>query len=358
MKTKFATLSLAELQQIYTKPCVRAEGEGFYLRKVGYTGQRQNPDLQIHVPCMGLPVENDSPINLMHGFIDMPRIAEAMNLAPDFRVGFIFCKDFFLKPEPHREICHITLCDPESASHILIITAFNTEEKVFGYGDIWNGFEFGRRRCWGSRYAYSLVPIGFYNSDENEKRAVEDREQVKREVVHLANQYLGIESETEPVSTLSQPTANDASDNPDEQLMIPGLTPGSENLRLWVYADYISSEDGFVIDKFGRLLAPTSIIDHRERFGPDTTVAEYEIWENVPEDTLVLSWAKPNIAGSHEFSVIAKPEILTRAQLERVAELEQSIDNLYSQRVSPYGFTESPEIGEGWGLWRHGKKLS
>lgn len=353
MKMKMRTMTIKTLQEIYTRPSIRAEGNGFYLRKVGHFEYKTNPDLQIHIPCLGVPVENDEPIDLMRGFVNMSKIAEVMNLALNHVTGFLFCKNFFINDEnSHRSVCHVTLCDPEEAQYILIIAAFENPsstpiDSMFGYDGVWHGFSYRRstrqQMPYTERYAYSLVPIGFC-VPEDETQTSEVMEKTKREVVCLANQYLGIETE--------EAAGVEFGDNKDAGEEPPGTILTNESLYLWAYEDDLSAEDSWVIDRCGRMLAPTAVQDHKDKY-LGAKVAEYRTWEKIPEGALVLSWSKPSIASAHVFIVNIKPELVTCAQLERAAWLEDQIEKRYERRCSPYAGGKSPDIQDGWGLWEH-----
>lgn len=366
MRMKMKPVTIEELQKIYTIPAIRAEGDGYYLRKVGSSKYQLNPDLQIHVPTMGLPYESgteNEAINLLHGFTSLPKVAEAMSLPSFSQVGFLFCRNYGRNLDGHcystDGVCHITLCDPIDSQFILVIILHPTSDTYpKSQGPFFGKSRWSGRSCRHScrrtsrrytvSYTYDLIPIGQRYLNDGEQQSAGDIEITKREIIRLANQYLGIESAESSVES----TARD--DNPaDNRPEIPGLVPGIETVRTWNYGDNLIAEESWVIDKLGRLLPPTSITDCRDRFTPATKLAEYRTWDQVPEDAVALSWAKPGIGAKHEFHAILQPEVLTFAQLERIAQLEQQISASYAEQRSPYDGSFSPDIYAGWNFWRH-----
>lgn len=75
------------------------------------------------------------------------------------------------------------------------------------------------------------------------------------------------------------------------------------------------------------------------------------IWRQICPGELVLQWRKAYTAAEHEFSVIYAPAEPTEAQLERVAEIQNGIEESWKGRTGLASGRMSPPIGQGWGLF-------
>ena len=77
----------------------------------------------------------------------------------------------------------------------------------------------------------------------------------------------------------------------------------------------------------------------------------YLIWRQILPGELVLAWRKAFTAAEHEFEVVHFPEEgLTEAQLERVAEIQQELEDKWAGRRGLASGLPSPAVGRGWGL--------
>lgn len=77
----------------------------------------------------------------------------------------------------------------------------------------------------------------------------------------------------------------------------------------------------------------------------------YLIWRQILPGELVLAWRKAFTAAEHEFEVVHFPEEgLTEAQLERVAEIQQELEDTWAGRRGLASGLPSPAVGRGWGL--------
>ena len=66
---------------------------------------------------------------------------------------------------------------------------------------------------------------------------------------------------------------------------------------------------------------------------------------------LVLKWTKPYTAAPHQFEVVHSPEEgVTEAQLERVAEIQQMLEDEWAGLRGLASHLPSPPVGSGWGL--------
>ena len=75
------------------------------------------------------------------------------------------------------------------------------------------------------------------------------------------------------------------------------------------------------------------------------------VWNQILPGELVLYWYHACTAAEHEFIVVHRPEVLTEAQLERVAEIQNQIEKAHFGKVSATGKYTCPSIGQGWGLF-------
>lgn len=74
-------------------------------------------------------------------------------------------------------------------------------------------------------------------------------------------------------------------------------------------------------------------------------------WRQVLPGELVLRWGKQNTAAEHEFEVVYAPEEdLTEAQLGRIAEIQQGLEDTWAGLRGISSGTLSPAVGRGWGL--------
>ena len=76
----------------------------------------------------------------------------------------------------------------------------------------------------------------------------------------------------------------------------------------------------------------------------------YLLWRQVLPGELVLSWSKATTAGEHHFEVVYLPELVTEAQLERIAEIQQELEAMWAGRRGLSSNRPSPAVGRGWGL--------
>lgn len=77
----------------------------------------------------------------------------------------------------------------------------------------------------------------------------------------------------------------------------------------------------------------------------------YLVWKQILPGELVLAWSKAYTAAPHEFEVVHLPsEGVTEAQLERVAEIQQELEDTWAGRRGLASGAPSPAVGRGWGL--------
>lgn len=74
----------------------------------------------------------------------------------------------------------------------------------------------------------------------------------------------------------------------------------------------------------------------------------YEIWNQILPGELVIQWTKACTAAEHECEVIHRPETISEAQLERVAEIQQELEEEWEGLTGLASGTVSPSVGDGW----------
>ena len=342
--------TIDELRKFYGSCLVKQSKAGYCVRKVdkGENGVYY-PDLQIDVDFMGRPTQDGEEIDLFSGFV-MPEVVTAMGLNPQEVTGVLFCQQFYIQNELHGRICYLTICDPGESDYVLLIRPLRdtiANDTYRPFSDVWHGLAYRHIQesvggVYTERTLYEVVPMGFNATRTDKKQTEAEKHAVRVEVVKAANRYLDI---VEDLSYLETKPID------DDTLDIPGLTPGTETVTLWIYRDDINASDGWVIDTYGRLLAPNEVIPCKHRFTDETVIAEYHIWRNIPEAALVLAWEKASPLDDHEFRVIMKPDQMTKAQRCRAEQLEKQIENVCTERDGK--FYCSHKIGDGWKLWQH-----
>ena len=133
-----------------------------------------------------------------------------------------------------------------------------------------------------------------------------------------------------------------------KELGLPG------NIRLWHRDGATNAGEAWVIDPNGM---------ERECDFVDTMVCgsnskryhqSYEgdhVWNQILPGELVIYWSHAYTAAPHKFEVIYRPETLTEAQLERVAEIQNGIEEQFFGKAGLASARSCPSIGQGWGLF-------
>lgn len=72
------------------------------------------------------------------------------------------------------------------------------------------------------------------------------------------------------------------------------------------------------------------------------------VWNQILPGELVIKWSKACTAAEHVCEVVYRPEAISEAQLERVVEIQQEIEEEWSGLTGLASGKESPSIGDGW----------
>ena len=124
-----------------------------------------------------------------------------------------------------------------------------------------------------------------------------------------------------------------------------------QNIRIW------KRTGGATGCSMGWVITPDGLDRERDGLENDNPrrAARYDegylVWRQILPGEVVLEWAKAYTAADHEFEVVHLPEEgLTEAQLERVAEIQQELQDTWAGRTGLSSGNPSPPVGRGWGL--------
>ncbi len=120
------------------------------------------------------------------------------------------------------------------------------------------------------------------------------------------------------------------------------------NVSIWCRrGGATNAGDGWVVGPDGQDRGNTTWFNPRPRYPSEGD----KIWEQILEGEVVLKWSKAYTAADHEFEIIHLPtDGLTEAQLERICEIEEGLEEEWGGRAGMSGNTTSPSVGKGWGL--------
>jgi hypothetical protein len=124
------------------------------------------------------------------------------------------------------------------------------------------------------------------------------------------------------------------------------------DVRIWHRGGKTNAGKGWVVDSRGMDRecdwVDTSMHSSNSKRNFQTYEGDH-VWDQVLPGEVILCWAHAYTAAEHEFEVIYRPETLTPAQQERIAEIEQELeDQLFG--ASGLAGGNCPSIGDGWGL--------
>lgn len=127
------------------------------------------------------------------------------------------------------------------------------------------------------------------------------------------------------------------------------------DVKIWNRSGATNAGQGYVITPDG-MDRPCDRIegDSRriQRYGEG-----YEVWDQIMPGELVLEWGHAYTAAPHDFKVIYRPEQITEAQLERVAEIQNRLEEKFFGKAGLTGTRSCPSIGQGWGLFHREETL-
>ena len=201
------------------------------------------------------------------------------------------------------------------------------------------------------RYEYSADGLARFKADlpkletaylEEQRQKAEAEAKAKAEAEEKARK-----AEAEAKAKAEAEAKKAAAEAEAKKLGLPG------NIRLWHRSGKTNAGEAWVI-------APNGM--DRECDYVDTSVCgsnskryhqSYEgdhVWNQILPGELVIYWSHAYTAAPHEFQVIYKPETLTEAQLERVKEIQDYIEERFFGKAGLTGGRTCPSVGKGWGL--------
>ncbi|MDR1300261.1 MAG: hypothetical protein LBK50_00985 [Candidatus Nomurabacteria bacterium] len=133
---------------------------------------------------------------------------------------------------------------------------------------------------------------------------------------------------------------------------VNGLPP-VDPVRIWHRSGATDAGKGWVIgpdgvdrecDRVDTMVCNSNSKKFRQNYEGD------HVWDQILPGEVVLRWAHAYTAAEHEFEVIYRPETLTPAQEERIAEIERGIEDQFFGKSGLTGASSCPSIGDGWGL--------
>lgn len=201
------------------------------------------------------------------------------------------------------------------------------------------------------RYEYSADGLARFKADlpkleaaylEEQRQKAEAEAKAKAEAEEKARK-----AEAEAKAKAEAEAKKAAAEAEAKKLGLPG------NIRLWHRSGKTNAGEAWVITPKGM---------DRECDYVDTSVCgssskryhqSYEgdhVWNQILPGELVIYWSHAYTAAPHEFQVIYKPETLTEAQLERVKEIQDDIEERFFGKAGLTGDRTCPSVGKGWGL--------
>ena len=124
-----------------------------------------------------------------------------------------------------------------------------------------------------------------------------------------------------------------------------------QNIRIW------KRTGGATNCGMGWVIGPDGMDRERDSLGDGNScrAARYDegflVWRQILPGELVIAWRKAYTAAEHEFEVVYLPEGgVTEAQLERVAEIQQELEDTWAGCRGLASKRLSPPVGRGWGL--------
>ena len=172
---------------------------------------------------------------------------------------------------------------------------------------------------------------------------------------HFAFSTEGVEALKAHLTTEADLRAEEERKRAQVELEERGLAAGlPSNVRIWHRAGATNTGKGWVIRPDGTDRScdevDTSMLGSKTKRNHQRYEGDH-IWRQICPGELVLLWRKAYTAAEHEFEVIYAPAKITEAQLERVAEIQDDIEESWKGRTGLASKKASPSIGQGWGLF-------
>lgn len=351
---KYCKMQETEIQQFYGRRTrIADDGKELLVSRGGKNrGENGMPNALFHLNFVGVLLNKESqPVDITKGL-------KITQLIRCFYKGF--SEEAVLVPldkianDSHyhgRKSLYVTLT-PNKVSYVMIAQPRNHDQgpeikelsDLAEYASTGELVE-GEQYCWD----YFVFGIGVdYNLvADTDERLLSDAKFAgctqRQERVSLLRNYLEENfGTTKKLIAAGQPEAKTAeAPLEDESSEEAPQKADDKTYEYWHFKDEIQHQFACAIDKEGRLLEPDKTEQHIDRHlynGAEISVDE--IWEDLPEDCVVIYYKRCCLSEAPEFGFGREPQELTLAQLERIMYLEQKMANELRAILGKYGLLQ------------------
>lgn len=323
-------------------------------------GGKGKPNVVFHLPDSSAPNLKDGRIcNVLHG-LKFPELARTLYEGFSDE-AWVILGDRIATDKHVSTHCHLYVTlDPALAKYILVADKRHahdnrqipgTLKKVAEHFCFGAPVEDSPEFIYWDYYIFPLMMV--YNPTASEEEVelmrhgnmaiMQQRQQIAHEkLVQMFGEF--IDSPWTPVSgakmteqTMNQIEAHEAEDAGDK-------------IRINHYDDGLRHEQGWVIDKYGRMLTPKPDIDKANGF-VDATVACREEWDYT-RGCLAIKYLQECLSSPAKFTIVRKPDRLTVPQLDRLQILEKFLKEKRKEYAKTCGVPElnalSGQNEKGW----------
>lgn len=356
--THFRTVPEAKkLYGLYT----RAEHSGLRTSCCGKNcGGKGKPNVVFHLPDTSAPNLKDGKIcNILQG-LKLPELVQTLydGFGDD---TWVILGDRIATDKHVSTHCHLYVTlDPALAKYILVADKRHahdnrkipgTLKKVAEHCCFGAPVENSPEFIYWDYYIFPLMMVYRSNASEEEIEvmrngsmvAMQERQQIVQKcLLEMFGEF--VDSPWTPVSgaKVSKTVTAQTGTQTAEDM--------GDKIRITHYDDGLRHEQGWVIDKHGRLLTPKTDIDKASSF-IDATVACREEWDYT-KGCLAIKYLQECLSSPAKFTIVRKPDRLTVAQLDRLQILEKFLENKRSEYAKACGVPDlmvlQTQDGKGW----------
>lgn len=223
------------------------------------------------------------------------------------------------------------------------------------------------RDAWGDnslRFYSNVVRVGIKTDSKSYEYSAAGLAQFKSDIPAYEEKYQEIlrakaeaeakaKAEAEEAARKAQAEAEakvkkEAAEAEAKEMGLPG------NIRLWHRDGATNAGEAWVIGPNGMErecdLVDTMVCGSNSKRYHQSYEGDH-VWNQILPGELVLYWSHAYTAAPHKFEVIYRPKTLTEAQLERVAEIQNGIEEQFFGKAGLASARSCPSIGQGWGLF-------